>query len=557
MPSPYANVGGGPGGPDDSFLGLDSGNFWSRFGLPEPGGPPPIDSASPMGPVDPMPNSQTPMTELEPIMPDPMETGAPLDAMYSMIGMPPLTADSMGRYNLTDDQKSSASRNSFANTLGTAAQVMFGTASADDMVKAGLSYGINRDAALDRSSATNKADYETKVEMAVKGSNLMRQQVLVEAEQEKLKEIMEQKEYGAEWVSTMEPVWEKYANELAVGDPSKGIKADPDRAQQYAAALQMVRAKAKTGDMSAATQLFDAASNEMIPSVWKKNQEEDMVKAQFARAAEFTGFKEADEALRAVMPDWRMGMKDGKAVPMSPADQQRERNAIDVLSAQAQNYREVSSNSSMQNQILRSTLSEQKRIDDLARSGSGALIEAFAIMGAESTGKPADTKARADAQGKIQEYTTYLQAAGALSGNQSNWENEIKTLAQSPQALYNAIANGAMKTSPVLRQLAPQMAGSGIAQGGFAPPAVTAGSGGAPNIAVLTDGVMKGIMSIGTPGGGTQQEVMRTISMIPDEGTQRELMTALMDKLAGKPVKMVRPVGSQGAYRTTGSQSAQ
>ena len=537
MPSPYANVGGGPGGPDDSFLGLDSGNFWSRFGLPEPGGPPPIDSASPMGPVDPMPNSQTPMTELEPIMPDPMEPGAPLDAMYSMIGMPPLTADSMGRYNLTDDQKSSASRNSFANTLGTAAQVMFGTASADDMVKAGLSYGINRDAALDRSSATNKADYETKVEMAVKGSNLMRQQVLVEAEQERLKEIMEQKEYGAEWVSTMEPVWEKYANELAA--------TDPDRAKQYAASLQMVRAKALTGDMTGATMLFDAASNEMIPSVWKKNQEEDMVKAQFARAAEFTGFKEADEALQATMPGWRMGMKDGKAVPMSPQDQAEEAAKLNYMRAQANHLNENAGAIRGQAAQMKAFNTEVARIEKVGSEGINALYSSLPLIGAERTEKNATAWDRA--QGDWAENIAYLEAAGAISGDPSTYKKQVEGILASPAAARNILVTGARKMSPTLMAYA---AGQGQ-QGEMPNPAQYAGTGGilqrqgTQNPGGQLGLIEQGINGLRAPIGPEFDKLTRAISVISHQATKMQAQKMLDDKVAAL---QINTGGAGGGY---------
>jgi hypothetical protein len=524
MPNPFANTGGGPGGPDDSFLGLDSGNFWSRFGLPDPMAQKPM--GSPMGPVDAMPTDEgTPMPEAETVMPSDQDPSAPLDALYSMIGMQPLTADSMGRYNLTEDQKKSASRNALADTLGTAAQVMFGSADASDMVKAGVGFGARRDASLDKSSATNEKDYATKVDMAIKGSNLLRQQTIIEAEQEKLQSIMEQKEYGAHWVETMTPVWEKYANKLSTA-------GDPDKAGEYAAALTMVKSKALAGDMAGATTLFDAANKQMIPGVWEDDVKEDAVRAQFARTAEYAGFADADAALQAAMPGWKMGMVQGKAVPMSPQDQAREAAAIDTLKAQAQNYREVSGSSREQTALFKMQTGEVNRITKLADDGLNALGSALQTIGSGRNEKNATAYDKA--QGNMSEYISYLEAGGALdTRNPSTYQKQIELLMSNPSRLKQAIVAGARASSPILMQLSAMGAGQGAGN-----PAAAAGAGGprpqssGMNVGADRAFIENAINTIGTPGGNTPDQVRQMIKMTPSGAIKAEMEKKLFDHLS-------------------------
>lgn len=547
MPNPFANTGGGPGGADDGFLGLDSGNFWSRFGLPTPGAGQ-NESNQPMGPADITgPEIGSPSSELEPTMPDTNSASAPLDALYSMIGMSPLQADSMGRYNLTDDQKQSSSKHALAGTLGAAAKVMFGTGGVDQMVNAGVGYGDRRDASLDKFSATNKADYDTKVDMALKGSNLLRQQTVIEAEQEKLKEIMDQKEFGAHWAETMQPVWEKYANKVA--------EIDPDKAKEYAATLTMVKAKALSGDMAGATLMFDTATKAMVPGQWEEDIKEDIVRAQFAKSAEFSSFAEADKALQQAMPGWKMGMVQGKPVPMSPADQQREANAIDVLAAQASNYREQNGGYAMQNTIVRAQIAENKRISELAQKGSGALKEALELAGT-SGDKPNEVAARANAQQAFGEYIPYLQSAGALGNDPSKYMDVLKVLVTNPGRLQQAIANGARSMSTVYQTYGDPNGG------GQQNPAQRAGAGPAPqggqaNLGALMAKLNEGIASIGMPGGADPAELLDSINMIPDPGAREAAKKAVADKLAGKNPTRVYAAGGQGAYRVQGNSSAQ
>lgn len=519
MPNPFANTGGGPGGADDGFLGLDSGNFWSRFGLPTPAAGQ-NESSQPMGPVDITgPEIGSPGSELEPTMPDTNSPSAPLDALYSMIGMAPLQADTMGRYNLTDDQRKSSSRGALADTLGAAAKVMFGTGGVDQMIDTGVNFGNRRDASLDRFSATNKADYDTKVDMAIKGSNLLRQQTLVESEQEKLKEIMDQKEFGAHWAETMQPVWEKYANKVA--------EIDPDKAKEYAATLTMVKAKALSGDMAGATLMFDTATKAMVPGKWEEDIKEDIVRAQFAKSAEFSSFAEADKALQQAMPGWKMGMVQGKPVPMSPADQQREANAIDVLAAQASNYREQNGGYAMQNTIVRSQIAENKRIAELAQKGSGALKKALELAGT-SGDKPNEVAARANAQQAFGEYIPYLQSAGALGNDPSKYMDVLKVLVTNPGRLQQAIANGARSMSAVYQTY-------GDPTGGGQPnPAQMAGAGGQQG--QMTDAAMRGklligISRLGTPGGPSLEEIKSSLGMMGHAGMKSEVEKALAEKL--------------------------
>lgn len=523
MPSPY---GGGVGGEDDGFLGLDSGSFWSRFGLQDPMG----GQQEQMGPVDTLgPEYDTPRSEIDPIRPagqDPArDASAPLDALYSMIGMQPLNADAMGRYNLTDEQRKSSSRGALSDTLGAAAKVMFGTGSVDQLIDAGTGYGDRRDASLDRFSGINKGDYETKVDMAIKGSNLLRQQTIIEAEQEKLQSIMDQKEFGAQWAESMQPVWEKYANKVA--------EIDPDKAKEYAATLTMVKAKALSGDMAGATLMFDTANKAMVPGKWEEEIKEDIVRAQFAKSAEFAGFDEVDAALQNAMPGWKMGMKDGKMVPLSPADQQREKNQIDVLAAQASNYREQNSNVSLQNQIVRAQIGENKRIAELAQKGSGALIEALSLAGIKGK-KTSDTVALANAEQAFGEYIPYLQAAGALGQDPANFKNEIKALAASPQRLAQAIAQGARMTSSVYQQY-----GDGMPQGGQqAPlPAQAAGAGqpqgAGMNLGAQIGKLNQGIQMLGTQGGPDLNELLSAIDLVKDPQAKVALRKAISDKVQG------------------------
>lgn len=522
MPNPFANTGGGPGGADDGFLGLDSGNFWSRFGLPTPGAGQ-NESNQPMGPMDITgPEIGSPGSELEPTMPETNSPAAPLDALYSMIGMAPLQADTMGRYNLTDDQKKSSSRGALADTLGAAAKVMFGTGGVDQMIDTGVNFGNRRDASLDRFSATNKADYDIKVDMAIKGSNLLRQQTLIEAEQEKLKEIMDQKEFGAHWAETMQPVWEKYANKVA--------EIDPDKAKEYAATLTMVKAKALSGDMAGATLMYDTATKAMVPGQWEEDIKEDIVRAQFARSAEFSSFAEADKALQQAMPGWKMGMVAGKPVPMSPADQQREANAIDVLAAQASNYREQNSGYAMQNNIIKAQIAENKRIAELAQRGSGELLEALQLAGV-SGDKPNEIAAQAKAQQAFGQYVPYLQAAGALGQNPANFQKEISVLATNPQRLAQALAIGARSMSTVYQTY-------GDPSGGQPSPAQQAGAGpspqgqGAQNPGAQLGLIEQGLRTLRSPIGPEFDKFQRAISMISHQATKAQAQKMLDDRVA-------------------------
>lgn len=530
MPSPFANTGGGPGGDDDGFLGLDSGNFWSRFGLPTPATGQ-NEPNQPMGPMDITgPEIGSPGSELEPTTPATNSPAAPLDALYSMIGMAPLQADTMGRYNLTDDQKKSSSRGALADTLGAAAKVMFGTGGVDQMVDAGVGYGNRRDASLDRFSATNKSDYDTKVDMAIKGSNLLRQQTIIEAEQEKLKEIMDQKEFGADWAETMQPVWEKYANKVA--------EIDPDKAKEYAATLTMVKAKALSGDMAGATLMFDTATKAMVPGQWEEDIKEDIIRAQFVRAQGFVGDAEADKALQQAMPGWKMGMVQGKMVPMSPADQQREAAAINAINAQAHRDNAYTGSQTLQNQAIRAQLGENKRITELAQKGTGALLEALQLSGM-SGGKPNEVAARANAQQAFGEYVPYLQAAGALGKNPANFQKEISVLASNPQRLAQALAIGARSMSTVYQAY-------GDPTGGGQPsPAQQAGAG---QIGVQPEGMNlgaqigqlnQGIELLGSPNGPDLNELLGAIDLVKDPQAKAALRKAISDKVQGLQVQRV------------------
>jgi len=205
---------------------------------------------------------------------------------------------------------------------------------------------------------------------------------------------------------------------------------------------------------------------------------------------------------------------------------------------------------------------DQKRINDLANDGNRALGEAFAILNTEATGKQADNAARAKAQGVMQEYTSYLQAAGALGKDPNNWQKEIEILATSPQALANAIAIGATKQSPVFMQLASITGGaSGGQQGGGSPlPATVAGAGssqsgppiGAAQIGILNEQIAK--LDINDPNAISEMYMAIAKSRPEIRATATEQLTK---RLRGEQINNAYAPGSNGAYRTSGNQSAQ
>ncbi len=213
-----------------------------------------------------------------------MNTQVPFDALSAMNGiqMPQLPQqDSMGRYGITDAQRSGAGNQSLAAILMGAGQSMFDDNPNAVLQAASASGGIRR-GALDKASQENVNAFKLQVEAKAKEldfiskkSDIERQQMQIEAEQMKLEDLKLKRQVSVQFGKEMAPV----AADLL----KRAENQFPGKVNTLKGMFLAAQSKLAEGDVEGANGIFDAALIE-LPSDWAKDTHEKMLKATLLAA---------------------------------------------------------------------------------------------------------------------------------------------------------------------------------------------------------------------------------------------------------------------------------
>lgn len=216
-----------------------------------------------------------------------MNTQVPFDALSAMNGiqMPQLPQqDSMGRYGITDAQRSGAGNQSLAAILMGAGQSMFDDNPNAVLQAASASGGIRR-GALDKASQENVNAFKLQVEAKAKEldfvskkSDIARQQLQIEAEQMKLEDLKLKRQVAVEFGKEMAPV---VSETLA-----KAANMYPDKVDGVKKMFLAAQAKLAEGDIDGANARYDLAMAE-LPNEWAKDAHERMLKATVEASNKF------------------------------------------------------------------------------------------------------------------------------------------------------------------------------------------------------------------------------------------------------------------------------
>lgn len=216
-----------------------------------------------------------------------MNTQVPFDALSAMNGiqMPQLPQqDSMGRYGITDAQRSGAGNQSLAAILMGAGQSMFDDNPNAVLQAASASGGIRR-GALDKASQENVNAFKLQVEAKAKEldfiskkSDIERQQMQIEAEQMKLEDLKLKRQVAVEFGKEMAPV---VSETLA-----KAANMYPDKVDGVKKMFLAAQAKLAEGDIDGANARYDLAMVE-LPNEWAKDAHERMLKATVEASNKF------------------------------------------------------------------------------------------------------------------------------------------------------------------------------------------------------------------------------------------------------------------------------
>lgn len=213
-----------------------------------------------------------------------MSAQVPFDALSAMNGiqMPQLPQqDSMGRYGITDAQRSGAGNQSLAAILMGAGQSMFDDNPNAVLQAASASGGIRR-GALDKASQENVNAFKLQVEAKAKEldfiskkSDIERQQMQIEAEQMKLEDLKLKRQVSVQFGKEMAPV----AADLL----KRAENQFPGKVNTLKGMFLAAQSKLAEGDVEGANGIFDAALIE-LPSDWAKDTHEKMLKATLSAA---------------------------------------------------------------------------------------------------------------------------------------------------------------------------------------------------------------------------------------------------------------------------------
>ena len=216
-----------------------------------------------------------------------MNSQVPFDALSAMNGiqMPQIPQqDSMGRYGVTDSQRSDAGMQSLASILMGAGQTMFAENPNAMIQAAGASGGIRR-GALDKASQDNVNAFKLQVEAKAKEldflskkSDIAKQQMQIEAEQMKLEELKLKRQVAVQFGKEMAPV--------AAEALQKAQSMYPDKVDSVKQMFLAAQAKLAEGDIDGASARFDLAMME-LPSEWAKEAHEKMLKATVEASNKF------------------------------------------------------------------------------------------------------------------------------------------------------------------------------------------------------------------------------------------------------------------------------
>lgn len=216
-----------------------------------------------------------------------MNSQVPFDALSAMNGiqMPQMPQqDSMGRYGVTDSQRSDAGMQSLASILMGAGQSMMSDNPNAVLQAAGASGGIRR-GALDKASQENINAFKLQVEAKAKEldfiskkSDIERQQMTIEAEKMKLEDLKLKRQVAVEFGKEMAPV---VSETLA-----KAANMYPDKVDGVKKMFLAAQAKLAEGDIDGANARYDLAMAE-LPSEWAKDAHERMLKATVEASNKF------------------------------------------------------------------------------------------------------------------------------------------------------------------------------------------------------------------------------------------------------------------------------